>query len=325
MMQMMLAAAAGGAVEVANVFKALTYSGGGASQQIDTDPLDLTQDKNLVWIKNRTTGSSNILTDTVRGANLHLKSNSSAVEDTSTNYVTSFDPINITNGFTLGTDGDVNGSGKFYVAWVFKSAAKFFDIVTWTGDGSSSRTISHSLGTSPRLMITKGRDEIENWFVYSEPTGNGKLLRLSNTSAELTTNIWNNTTPGSSSFSISGSTLNSNTKKYIAYLFGDIPGVIKVGSYTGTGSNIDVDCGFTNGAQFVLIKQTDVGRNWYVFDTARGITTGNEPNLLWDSSSSETTTQDLVDPLSTGFRVRPGILGTNASGGEYIYMAIAAS
>ena len=314
-------AGAGGVVDVEDVFKVFSYSGGQSA--VGTFPLDLTQDENLVWIKCRNIGTSHVLADTVRGPNKHLKTNSPAVEDTSPDYVTAFN----TGGFSLGTDPDVNIIGRNYVYWLFKSAPKFFDIVTWTGDGSSSRTISHNLGTSPRLMITKGRDEIENWFAYSEPTGNGFVLRLSNTSAALTTNLWDNTTPTSSNFYISGSTLNTNTKKYIAYLFGDIPGVIKVGEYTGNpGVGVNVDCGFTNGAQFVMIKAKHSARNWYVFDTDRGIngSGGNDPNILWDTNSAETTTQNHLSPYSSGFRVDgTQFLGTNNSE-DYLFMAIAA-
>ena len=321
--QVALASAGAESIDVDSVFKVDTYSGSQTPRLIGTVPLDLTQDENLVWIKCLTFGSTHVLADTVRGANKHLKSNSPAIEDTSTNHVNGF----ASNGFNLGTDSDVNRYQQPFVYWLFKSAPKFFDIVTWTGNGATTRTISHNLGTSPRLMITKGRDELENWFAYSEPTGNGKLLRFPNTSGALTTNTWNNTTPTSSSFDISGSTLNSTNKKYIAYLFGDIPGVIKVGEYTGNpGVGVDVDCGFTNGAQFVMIKAKHSTTNWYVFDTARGINNSgaNDPYILWDTSSAETTTQTHLSSYSSGFRVdATQFTGTNGSQ-DYLFMAIAA-
>jgi cytochrome c peroxidase len=76
-----------------------------------------------------------------------------------------------------------------------------------------------------------------------------------------------------------GTSTNESGKNYIAYLFATLPGVSKVGSYTGNGSSQTIDCGFTSGARFVLIKRTDNSNwSWYVYDTARGIVAGNDPN-----------------------------------------------
>ena len=314
------AGAGGASLDVADVFKSGTFYGQSAAASIGTVPLDLTQDKNLVWIKARAYSTSHILADTVRGASRHLRTDLSNTEDSSTNHINGF----TSTGFNIGTDADVNSFTRNYAYWVFKSAPKFFDIVTWTGNGATTRTLSHNLDTAPRLIITKPRTQTENWFAYSEPTGNGNLLRFPLTSAALPTNLWDNTTPTASNFYIKGSVLNTSTEDYIAYLFGDVPGVLKIGSYTGTGSNIDINCGFTNSAQFVMIKRIDSGLNWFMFDTSRGITIGNDSYLLMDTISLETTSQDIIDPLSTGFRVKPGVLGTNANGGTYMYMAIAA-
>lgn len=111
---------------------------------------------------------------------------------------------------------------------------------------------------------------------------------------------------------------------YVAYLFATVPGVSKVGSYTGTGSNINVDCGFSAGARFVLIKRTDSTGDWYVWDTARGIVAGDDPWLLLNSNQAEITYNDFIDPYASGFTVTstaPAAL--NASGGSYIFLAIA--
>ena len=96
---------------------------------------------------------------------------------------------------------------------------------------------------------------------------------------------------------------NQNGKYYIAYLFASLSGVSKIGTYTGTGGNVGVDCGFTAGARFVLIKRTDSSGDWYYWDTARGIVGGNDPYLLTNSTAAEVTNTDYIDPLNSGFTV----------------------
>jgi hypothetical protein len=76
---------------------------------------------------------------------------------------------------------------------------------------------------------------------------------------------------------------------YIAYLFATLAGVSKVGSYTGTGADLNVDCGFSAGARFILIKRTDSTGDWYVYDSLRGIVAGNDPYLLLNSTAAEVT------------------------------------
>jgi hypothetical protein len=111
---------------------------------------------------------------------------------------------------------------------------------------------------------------------------------------------------------------------YIAYLFASLPGVSKVGSYTGTGvAGLDIDCGFTNGARFVLIKRTDAAESWNFWDTARGITTGNDPKLTLDSTAAQYSFANYLNPLPSGFTVDTSGSDLNANGGEYIFYAIA--
>ncbi|MBG7617692.1 MAG: hypothetical protein IZT57_04915, partial [Chloroflexi bacterium] len=110
----------------------------------------------------------------------------------------------------------------------------------------------------------------------------------------------------------------------IAYLFASLAGVSKVGSYTGTGSDLNVDCGFSAGARFILIKRTDSSGDWYVWDSVRGITAGNDPYLLLNSTAAEVTNTDYIDPLSSGFTVTSSASSTvNVSSGTYIFLAIA--
>jgi hypothetical protein len=111
---------------------------------------------------------------------------------------------------------------------------------------------------------------------------------------------------------------------YITYLFASCSGVSKVGSYTGTGTTLQVNCGFTGGARFVLIKRTDSTGDWYVWDSARGIVAGNDPYLLLNSTAAEVTNTDYVDTYSAGFEISSTApAAINANGGTYIFLAIA--
>jgi hypothetical protein len=210
-------------------------------------------------------------------------------------------------------------------AWMFKRGTGFLDVVGYRGNGTAGTTYSHSLGVVPELMIVKVRGNAGDWQVYSSALGATKYLVLNETNAEATSsNQWNDTAPTASVFTLGNIDTNESGRYYIAYLFATLDGVSKVGSYTGTAADLDVDCGFTSGARFILIKRTDATGFWYVYDSTRGIVSGNDPYLLLDQNFAETTTTDYVDPLSSGFTVTSSASGSiNASGGTYIFLAIA--
>ncbi len=132
-------------------------------------------------------------------------------------------------------------------------------------------------------------------------------------------------TPTSTGVPVSSSNFAGGSgNTYIMYLFGNLDGISKVGTYSGTGNDVDVDCGFSAGARFVLIKRTDSGSNtgdWYVWDTARGIATGNDPYLELNTGDAEVTSTDYIDPLNSGFTVTSSApAALNASGGTYIFL-----
>jgi hypothetical protein len=136
--------------------------------------------------------------------------------------------------------------------------------------------------------------------------------------------IWNDTAPTETVFSVGTNTqVNGSGNNLIAYLFATIPGVSKVGSYTGNGSSQTIDCGFTSGARFILIKRTDSTGDWYVWDTARGIVTGNDPHLSLNTTAAEVTSDDSIDPESSGFIVNQlAATNINVSAASYIFYAV---
>ena len=208
-------------------------------------------------------------------------------------------------------------------SWMFRRAPGFFDEVCYTGTGSA-RTLNHNLGVVPELMIVKRRSASASWAVYSAALGNTGILFLDLTNANSGPDTqWNSTTPTASVFSV-GSNLevNSSGSTYVAYLFASCPGVSKVGSYTGNGSTQTIDCGFTGGARFVLIKRTDSTGDWWVWDTARGMVAGTDPRLALNATSAETNANWVYTDAS-GFQIVTTDATVNASGGSYIYLAIA--
>jgi hypothetical protein len=115
-----------------------------------------------------------------------------------------------------------------------------------------------------------------------------------------------------------------NSDNVVAYLFATCAGVSKVGTYTGNGTTQTINCGFAAGARFVLIKRTDSTGNWYVYDTARGMTTLTDPYLLLNSTAAESATLGSVTTVTTGFAVNAAILAAiNTNAATYIFLAIA--
>jgi len=180
----------------------------------------------------------------------------------------------------------------------------------------------------PEMMIVKCRSTggtNRGWWTYVAPLGNTQALYLNTSDNAQTASIWNNTTPTSTVFSIDGTYLvNGSGATYVAYLFATCAGVSKVGSYTGNGTTQAIACGFTGGARFVLIKRTDATGDWYVYDTARGMTVLTDPYLFLNSTAAETATLGSVTTTTGGFTVNAAILAAiNTSSATYIFLAIA--
>ena len=168
------------------------------------------------------------------------------------------------------------------------------------------------------MIIGRFRNDVGQWYVYHEALGATGTI-LFNSNPVTVTAPWTLT-----STTFQYDTLQINTLTYVTYLFATLAGVSKVGSYTGTGALLTVNCGFTTGARFILIKRSDSTGDWYFWDSARGIIAGDDPYLLINSSAAEVTNTNYVDTDTTGFQVTAAApAGLNASGGNYIFLAIA--
>mgnify|MGYP007032655028 FL=1 len=255
-----------------------------------------------------------------RLTNGYLASNATNQESAGTTYF----KFDLQNSYSISNFWGSNET----INWQFRRAPGFFDVVTYEGT-KQNRTINHNLGATPELMIVKGRDYSDSWQVYNKVSGATKFNTLQQYGDQTGSSRWNDTEPTSAVFTVgTDNGVNNSGYNYVAYLFASLNGISKVGSYTGTGSAINVDCGFAAGARFVLIKRIDGGINisadWYVWDTARGIVSGNDPYILLNSAAAEVTNTDYIDPLNAGFTVTSSApAALNTSGGTYLFLAIA--
>jgi hypothetical protein len=230
------------------------------------------------------------------------------------------------NNTGLVTTG-LNGAGNPMIWYAWQRAPSFMDIVCYTGTGSNL-SVSHNLTVAPQLAIVKKRNGIAGWVVGSPLLSNTAYSFL-NDSLTFTTSGGNSNfqnTAWSSQYLYVGDDgdVNGSGQKFVAYLFATCAGVSKVGTYTGTATTKQIDCGFAAGSRFVMIKRTDSAGDWYIWDSARGIIAGNDPYLLINSTAGEVTGTDYVDTYAAGFELSstaPAAL--NASGGTYLFLAIA--
>ena len=300
-------------------FQTALYTGNGGTQSIvHNGNSDLQPD--WVWCKVKS-GDNHAIFDSVRGGQKQLRSNTNGAELSRSNAISSFN----SDGFTMGGQPEMNSNGQTYVTWNWKKVAGVFDIQTYTGNGSN-RTISHNLGTVPKMMIIKKRNTTAPWSVGHASLGANQVLELDATDAVATDNsYWNNTRPTSSVFSLgTDGNQNTNGHTYVIYLFGNKQGMSKMGSYKGNG-NADgtfIYTGFK--PSFILGKRTDSGGGWWILDSKRpGFNLTDEYLLANDGQAEADDGSFASDFLSNGWKARATNGNFNASGGSYIYMAFA--
>ena len=321
-------AAGGEALAIEDVFSTYLYTGDATTRTI-SNGIDLAGEGGLAWLKRRDSTGDHFLYDTERGATYFLETNTTDAEDRNTNTLQSF----VSDGFTLGSGINTNGAGRTYTSWTFRKAPRFFDVVTYTGDGTGNKSVPHNLGVAPGFYTAKTTAIADNWFSYHRSLGATKYVSIdSSGAAQTNSNIWGDTEPTDTHFTI-GTGLNVSGRTYVIYLFAHDPlgpsedgsdGLIACGSYTGNGSadGPEIDLGWE--PQWVLVKRATVSTgNWFLFDTMRGIPTGGNDVILYpNASNGEAASANVVDLLSRGFKIVDGSANTNASGSTYIYIAI---
>jgi hypothetical protein len=212
----------------------------------------------------------------------------------------------------------LNVDGRYGALHLLRRAPGFMDTVCWTGDGTGAAR-NHNLGAYPELVISKIRSTFGNWDVQNNINPSAKQTGFLNTTGALSSS--GATSPTATVFY---PTNDSSGATYATYLFASCPGVSKVGSYTGNGSSQTINCGFTGGARFVLVKRTDSTGNWLMVDTARGLVSAGDPTMYLNSTAAEVTGVDWIDPDSSGFIVnQESTMNANVNTATYIFLAIA--
>ena len=327
-------------------FNTKLYTGTGSTQSITG--VDFQPD--WVWIKNRSRATSHWIVDSIRGASQRLQSDTTSADSTQSSGVTSFD----SNGFSIGTDGNVNTNTEKFVSWnwlgggtassntdgsitssVSANTTAGFSIVSYTGTGANA-TVGHGLGVVPKMIIVKRRDGVADWTVYNSVIGNTNFLRLNSTLASTSqATYWNNTSPTSSVFTVgSAGDVNTSSGTHIAYCFAEKKGFSKFGSYNGNG-NVNgnfIYLGFK--PAFFMYRRYDTTGNWGIKDNKRSGTAALQdfgqmnPNQTQNPSANVNSVENkasafAVDFLSNGIKIRGGDGDLNTNGGSYIYMAFA--
>ena len=308
----------------------------GVSETV-SNGVNLLDEGGLVWSKARDGAGSHILVDTERGASDCLFSDGTGAEVNIDTITTAF----YTDGFESGSWINSGGTAQDYASWTFRKAEKFFDVVTWTGDGVAGREIAHNLGSVPAVIITKRYDASGAWWTVYHKNSPNSVGWLNETNAfdgnDMQYYYGNGSsavTPTSSVFTVSDSAnVNGSSATYVAYLFASDAGgfgddgdesIIKCGSYTGNGTNSNyIDFGFE--PQWLLVKNASSGSTpWLMLDNMRGwpaAPASAQQELIANGSNAESTGSN-VGITSTGIGITTSATPINASGSTYIYIAI---
>ena len=335
-------------------FQIAIYAGNNSFPRTITNDGNSDMQPDWVWVKQRTTSTNHFLYDSSRtfNANGELASNDGGIEGAFNNNLYGYLSGATSDGFTI-TEGSTNGddfnqSSRNYVAWQWKANGGTtasnsvgdidsvvqantdagFAIVTYTGNGSANQTIGHGLGAVPKMILFKNRSNAAYWYVYHIGTGNDTMmyLNLENAAQSLSSQF---STPTTTTFNVSNENstftgYNTNNNNYVAYVFADIQGYSKFGKYVGNGNANGpfVYTGFK--PAFLLLKKYNTSADsWVILDNKRDPDNVVSGRLFPDLTNAESTSTDMVDFLSNGFKLRTSGSAYNGSGVGYIYMAFA--
>jgi len=324
----------------ANGFNTVTYSGNGATQSVEGVGFQ----PDFVWVKERTSTSSHVLTDSVRGVQKILVTNSTAVEASNSTYLTSFN----SDGFSVGTSGAFNASTDDYVAWCWDagtgnavsnsdgsitSTVKAnqdygFSVVSYTGNGSDGATVGHGLSQTPEFILIKKRannsgGNTGNWIgqhvgLATDPEATSSTFTLSSyTNGAVYLNLNN----AQSSYGFDNQ-INGNTDTFVAYCFHSVTGYQKISSYSGTGSSGNAVTGLGFKPAWLMVKRIDSTGSWQIFDTTRDPSGSMNKYVYANLNNTEASDLDISSDAD-GFTVNSTNNALNNSSGTYIYLAIA--
>ena len=316
---------------IEEVFSTYLYTGNGSTQTI-TNGIDLSTKGGMVWNKCRSSNISNIVSDTNRGAGYRLITNTTDAQAYYSGFVSAFN----SNGFSVGDASGVNEASQTFASWTFRKQPKFFDVVTYTGNGTNGRTVAHNLGSAPGCIIIKRTSATGPWYTWHRSLTADKVIYLNTTAAQADppfgAGSWISSDSTTVTFpNVSIADVNNNGYDYVMYVLAHNAGgfgltgtdnVISCGSYTGTGSPLSVTLGYE--PQWILVKRTSTaGNDWILMDTMRGMSLTDASWLNPNTSAAESTgLGQQCNPTATGFDITSTGSNLNAGGATYIYIAI---
>ena len=335
-------AAGGEVVNFEDVFSITLYEGNATANRVIDTGIDFVENEGLVWIKQRNTNGSHYLVDTIRGVS------SSGTTAVFTHSIANSNPLNgyfnsfETNGIQIDANSDINGNNDSFACYSFRQHEKFFDVVQYTGTGST-QNISHSLNDEVGFMFIKRIGANSEGTCYHRSLGATKYMTITSDAIEATSSTrFNNTAPTTTQFTVgSDSNVNASGGTYIAYLWAHNNGtgifgpdgdhdVVKCGTYTGSGSANDKDISVGFEPQWVIIKKADTATApWFLIDIQRG-TANRIGSVAEDTEWFEVNTNSNASgsgPIigmhrTDGFRINTTSPYFNTSGADYIYIAI---
>lgn len=322
-------------------FRVKLYTGNGSTQSITFDESKAMQ-PDCTWIKVRNDVNVTLVHDVIRGTTKEIYTSQTNAEATDANGLTAFN----SNGFSVGSAFGANRNTYTFVNWSWKAngagvsntagtisstvsanTTSGFSIVSYTGNGTSGATVGHGIGSTVGMILLKGRSFVDNWAVYHKSIGGTGLLELNGTGGTNTVSTrWNNTNAGATVFTLgNNSQVNGNGSTYIAYCFAEIKGYSKFGSFTGNGSTDGafVYTGFK--PAMIIFKNASTVTNWGIIDNKRDDDNVVVARLFPNLQDAESSSFNICDFTSNGFKLRTTDSQFNGSGNTMIYMAFASN
>jgi hypothetical protein len=323
-------------------FQTLLYTGDGSASQAQTNTGNSDLQPDWIWVKKRNDVRNTSNTDSSRGFNKRVETQTTSAESTTTTDVISAQ----SNGFTVGNNGSTGNNGDTYAAWQWKAnggttasntngtitstvqanTTAGFSIISYTGNGTDGATIGHGLNETPQIFFPKCLSTTTNWEMYYFPTGGTRQYGYLNLTNAFGT--WPHNAPSSTIISLSASgDSNGNGRPMIGYAFHSVQGYSKIGTYTGNGSEPDgpfIYTGFKP-AWFMVHASSESGQAWFIGDSKRDPDNVAVAKLAANTSSVESAAvgDNNWDFLSNGFKIRTQDDGMNKSGITFLYMAFA--
>ena len=223
---------------------------------------------------------------------------------------------------------DFGANGHTFISWNWKeSASAGFDMVSYTGDGTTDRELAHGLGVAPEFYLIKSKSESHDWNCWHSGLASGQYGALNSGNAFASdSGGFMHGAPTSSVLKLgTWNAVNKDTVTYIAYCFASVEGYCKIGKYVGNNSTDGpyIHLGFR--PAFLMVKNASTAaEEWEVFDSGRDPYNVGTKRLKVSAEGAEVTST-FWDFVSSGLKARNTSGGYNNDGDTFLYIAFGES